>query len=131
MSDLKFPADLKYTATDEWIKLDGDEAVIGVTDYAQNALSDVVFVELPDVGRSYRKDDAFGTVESVKAASDLHLPVAGTVTAVNAALLDTPEKINGDPFGGAWLIRIKPSNPAELDGLMDADAYKAYCDGRG
>jgi glycine cleavage system H protein len=131
MAELKFPSDLKYTKSDEWIKLDGNEALVGVTDYAQNALSDVVYVELPDVGASFGADATFGAVESVKAASDLHLPVAGSVVAVNKDLLDTPEKINEDPFGAAWLVRIKPDNAADLNNLMDVTAYKAYCDERG
>ena len=131
MAELKYPSDLKYTKTDEWVKLDGNEAVIGVTDYAQNALSDLVFVELPEVGATFKKDDSFGTVESVKAASDLHMPIGGSVVAVNTALTDSPEKINDDPYGTAWLLRIKPDNTADLNGLMDASAYKTFCDERG
>lgn len=131
MAELKYPSDLKYTKTDEWVKLDGNEAVIGVTDYAQNALSDLVFVELPEVGATFKKDDSFGTVESVKAASDLHMPIGGSVVAVNNALTDSPEKINDDPYGTAWLLRIKPDNTADLNGLMDAAAYKTFCDERG
>lgn len=130
MAELKYPADVKYTKSDEWIRLEGDEAVIGITDYAQNALSDVVFVELPDVGDIFESDTSFGTVESVKAASDLHVPVAGKVIAVNKALEDAPEKVNEDPFGAAWFIRIRPDNMAELDALMDVTAYKAYCASR-
>ena len=130
MAELKYPSDLRYTRTDEWVKMDGGEAVIGVTDYAQNALSDLVFVELPEVGATFKKDDAFGTVESVKAASDLHMPIAGSVTAVNTDLPDAPEKINEDPFG-AWLVRLKPDNVADINSLLDATAYKAFCDERG
>ncbi|MBX3066489.1 MAG: glycine cleavage system protein GcvH [Anaerolineae bacterium] len=128
---MKFPADLKYTKTDEWIKVEGSEATIGITDYAQNALSDLVFVELPEVGDSLQRDASFGTVESVKAASDLHTPIAGSVSAVNKDLLDTPEKINSDPYGAAWLIKIKPDDLSQLNDLMDVSAYKAYCDERG
>ncbi|MBX3083721.1 MAG: glycine cleavage system protein GcvH [Anaerolineae bacterium] len=131
MAELKYPSDLKYTKSDEWIKVDGGEAVVGVTDYAQNALSDLVYVELPDVGASFKQDASFGTVESVKAASDLHMPISGSVIAVNKDLLDSPEKINDDPYGTAWLVRIKPDNIAELNSLMDVTAYKAYCDERG
>jgi glycine cleavage system H protein len=124
------PADLKYTRTDEWIKLDGGEALIGVTDYAQNALSDVVYVELPEVGASFKAGESFGTVESVKAASDMHMPIGGTVTAVNKDLEDTPEKVNQQPYE-AWFIKIKPTNSAEFDSLLDATAYGKYCDERG
>lgn len=131
MAELKYPSDLKYTRTDEWVKLDGNEAVIGVTDYAQNALSDLVFVELPEVGASFKKDDTFGTVESTKAASDLHMPIAGSIVAVNTDLPDSPEKINEDPYGAAWLLRIKPDNAADINALLDAAAYKAFCDERG
>jgi glycine cleavage system H protein len=131
VADLKYPSELKYTKTDEWIKVDGTDAIIGITDYAQNALSDLVFVELPEVGDSFQQDASFGTVESVKAASDLHIPISGTVTAVNKELLDAPEKINSDPFGVAWLIKIKPENVSQLDTLMDVAAYKTYCDERG
>lgn len=131
MADLKFPTDLKYTPTDEWVRVEGGEAVIGLTDYAQNALSDIVFVELPGVGDSLKAGARFGTVESVKAASDVNAPISGTVTAANMDLENTPEKVNADPFGAAWLIRVRPANLAELDALMDAAAYKAYCDGRG
>ncbi len=131
MADLKFPTDLKYTRTDEWVRIEGGEAVIGLTDYAQNALSDIVFVELPGVGDSLKAGARFGTVESVKAASDVNAPISGSVTAANKDLENTPEQVNADPFGAAWLIRIKPANLAELDALMDAAAYKAYCDERG
>jgi glycine cleavage system H protein len=122
---------VKYTKTDEWIKLEGAEATVGITDYAQNALSDLVFVELPEVGDQFQRDAAFGTVESVKAASDLHLPVAGTVTAVNKDLLDAPEKINSYPYGSAWLIKIKPEDVSQLNSLLDAATYQAFCDERG
>jgi glycine cleavage system H protein len=131
MASLKIPADLKYTRSDEWIKMDGSEAVIGVTDYAQDALSDVVYVELPQVGESFRAGESFGTVESVKAASDMHMPIGGTVTAVNSELENTPEKVNQSPYGEGWFIRIRPTNPAELDQLLDASAYGKYSDERG
>src|SRR5438128_2479562 len=119
MASSNIPADLKYTRTDEWVKMDGGEAVVGVTDYARNALSDVVFVELPQVGESFNAGDTFGTVESVKAASDMHMPLGGTVTAVNQALEDTPEKVNQSPYDDGWFVHIKPSNPAELNSLLD------------
>jgi glycine cleavage system H protein len=99
---------------------------VGVTDHAQDALSDIVYLELPDVGSSFDMGDTFGVVESVKAAADLYMPISGEVTAVNEALIDTPETVNSDPYGAAWMVKIKLSNPAELDDLMDADAYTAY-----
>ena len=131
MANSKIPAELKYARTDEWIKMDGNEAVVGVTDYAQNALSDIVYVELPQVGDSFKAGESFGTVESVKAASDMHMPIGGTVTAVNAELENTPEKVNQSPYGEGWFIRIRPTNAAEMDHLLDASAYGKYCDERG
>ncbi len=122
----KVVAGLLYTKEDEWIKVDGDEATVGVTDHAQDALSDIVYLELPDVGSSFDMGDTFGVVESVKAAADLYMPVSGEVTAVNEDLIDTPETVNSDPYGAAWMVKIKLSNPAELDDLMDADAYTTY-----
>lgn len=130
MGDWKVPADLKYTSTDEWIRVDGGEAVVGITDYAQDHLSGLVFVELPQVGERFEKGKAFGVVESVKAAADVNMPVSGEVVAVNTALQDTPETINADPYGEGWMVRIKIADPAELDDLMDAAAYEAYCAGR-
>lgn len=130
MSTLNVPDDLRYTESDEWIRVDGNEGTIGVTDYAQDQLNDIVYVELPDVGTSLAKGDTFGVVESVKAASDMHMPVGGTVTAVNEALEDEPEVVNSDPYGDGWFIKITLSDPSELDGLMDAAAYKKYCEER-
>lgn len=130
MADLKYLADVKYTRSDEWIKVSGDEATIGVTDYAQNALSDVVFVELPSAGEMFTAGEPFGTVESVKAASEMHMPIGGTITAVNQALEDTPEQVNKAPYD-AWFVRIKPSNLTELDSLLDMAAYKKFCEERG
>ncbi len=127
MAELHIPADLRYTRTDEWVKLDGDEAVVGVTDYAQNALSDLVYVELPQVGDTFKAGERFGTVESVKAASDVSLPIGGTVVAVNNALEGAPEKVNQEPYGAGWFIRIKPASTAEMETLLDATAYEAYC----
>ncbi len=131
MSKWNIPADLKYARSDEWIRVEGDEAVIGISDYAQDALSDIVFVELPAVGDQIVAGKQFGTIESVKAASDLNAPVDGTVTAINNALEDAPERVNSDPYGGAWMVRIRPSNLSQLDALMDAAAYEAYCEERG
>ena len=126
----KIAAGLLYTKEDEWIKVDGDEATVGVTDHAQDALSDIVYLELPEVGESFGMGDTFGVVESVKAAADLYMPVSGEVTAVNEDLVDTPELVNSDPYGEAWMVKIKLSNPAELDELMDADAYTKYLEER-
>jgi glycine cleavage system H protein len=125
----KILPDLLYTDDDEWIRVEGDEAVIGVTDYAQDSLSDIVFLEFPLVGDTFEKGDTFGVVESVKAAGDLMTPVSGEIISVNEDLLDTPEVVNEDPYG-SWLVRITLSNPADLEDLMDAAAYKSYCEER-
>lgn len=124
------PAGLLYTKEDEWIKVEGDEGVVGLTDYAQDALSDIVYVELPDEGDEFSFGETFGVVESVKAAADLYMPAAGEVIAVNEDLPDAPEVLNTDPYGEGWMVRIKLSNPDELAELMDADAYTAYCEER-
>ena len=115
-------ADVKYTKDHEWIRLTGEEAEVGITDYAQQQLGDVVFVELPDVGRQLAQHDVFGTIESVKAVSELFSPVSGEVTAVNTTLSDKPELVNADPLA-AWIIRVRPSNPGELASLLDAQQY--------
>lgn len=129
MADWKTPDNVKYTENDEWIRVDGDTAKIGLTDYAQDQLSDIVFVDLSEVevGSTVKKGEAFATVESVKAASDVYAPASGTVTAINTALEDAPETINSDPYGDGWLIEIKLSNPAELNDLLDAAAYAKHC----
>jgi glycine cleavage system H protein len=127
MGNLAVPAELKYTRTDEWVKIENGVATVGVTDYAQDALSDVVYVELPQVGETLQAGDTFGTVESVKAASDMHTPISGTITTVNKDIEDTPETVNKDPYGGGWFIKLQPSNAAELDQLMDAAAYEKFC----
>lgn len=128
---MNIPSDLKYTENDEWIKVDGGAGLIGITDYAQEQLSDVVFVEIIAAeGETLAKGDACATVESVKAAADVYMPVSGTVTAVNEALPDTPELVNNDPYGDAWMLKIELADPAELDTLMDAEAYQKYCDER-
>ncbi len=128
---MNIPNDLKYTKDDEWIRVKGDEGEIGITDYAQSHLSDIVYVELPEVGREVKAHEACGTIESVKAAADINSPASGTVVAVNEALPDSPELVNQDPYGKAWMARIKLSNPKEIDELMDAAAYQKYCDERG
>jgi len=123
---MAYSNDRKYTKEHEWIKVSGDSGTIGITDYAQHALGDVVFVELPKVGAKLAANQSLGTVESVKAVSEIYSPASGEVTEVNASLANSPETINQDPHGAAWLIKIKLSNPAELGGLMDAAAYQAY-----
>lgn len=124
------PTELLYTNDDEWLRRAGDEAIVGITDYAQDALSDIVYVELPSVGDSFTQGASFGTIESVKAASDMLMPISAEILAVNDALADTPELLNSDPFGEAWLVRIKIIDETELDGLMDAAAYEAYLTSR-
>lgn len=123
---MRFPSELKYTQDHEWAKLDGGIATIGITDHAQSALGDVVFVDLPKVGRSLKKGETFGVVESIKAVSDLYSPVSGKVTGVNSALTDDPSTINRDPHQTAWLIKIEVTDPASLSDLMDAQAYEKF-----
>jgi glycine cleavage system H protein len=127
---MNIPKDLLYTEDDEWLLVEGDEGVVGITDYAQDSLSDIVYLELPEVGDSFEQGEAFGVVESVKAAADLYMPVSGEVLAINEALVDEPEKINSDPYGEGWLIRIKILNADELDDLMDDAAYRTYLEER-
>ena len=120
------PAELKYVASHEWLRLEADGSVtVGITDHAQELLGDIVFVELPEVGANLAADEQAGVVESVKAASDLYAPIAGEVLEVNQELVDAPDTANTDPYGAAWFFRIKPANAADLDGLMDAAAYEA------
>ena len=121
---MNFPAELKYSKDHEWVMMDGDVAVIGITDFAQDALGDVVFVNLPQEGDEVGMGEAFGDVESVRAVSDLNSPVSGTVCAVNEAALDSPESLNSDPYG-TWLIKVQDLGDTEE--LMDAEAYKAFC----
>jgi|SRR5450755_3262284 glycine cleavage system H protein len=123
---MPYPAQYKYTKQHEWVDAKGDTATVGITDYAQSELGDVVFVELPKVGAAVTSGKTFGTVESVKAVSEIFAPASGEVLEANPALQATPETINTDPHGEAWLIKIKLANPAELAGLMDAAAYEAY-----
>ena len=120
------PTDLKYTKDHEWVRLDGDVATVGITDYAQGELGDVVFVELPETGASVSRGTSFGVVESVKAASDLYAPVSGEVTEVNGSLQDAPDLVNTAPFEDGWMIKIRPSDKAELQKLMDASSYEDY-----
>ena len=123
------PADLKYTKEDEWISIDGDIATVGITDYAQDSLADLVYFELPEVGDTLSAGDEFGVVESVKAAADLYAPLSGEVVEINEALTDAPEMANSDPYG-AWIVKIKISDPTEVDNLIDAAAYQAWCEER-
>ena len=125
------PEGLKYSKEHEWVKVDGDQVIIGVTDHAQAQLGDVVFLELPEVGRELSQDEAFGVVESVKAVSDLYAPLAGEVTEINGDLVDAPEKVNEQPYDDAWMIKLKPSSMSDVDGLLDAAAYKDHCDSEG
>ena len=118
------PANLRYAKSHEWLKLESDgTATVGITDYAQSALGDITYVQLPKVGATLKAGEVFGVVESVKAASDLYLPVAGTVVGTNAALDSAPETLNTAPYEGAWMLKIKPANPAEVDAMLDAAAY--------
>jgi len=121
----KIMPNLRYAKTDEWVLVEGDEAVIGISDYAQDSLSDIVYVELPSVGDTFDQGQAFGVVESVKAASDLLMPVAGEVIATNDYVVNAPESLNSDPFGN-WLVRVRLSDTSQLAALMDAGAYEAY-----
>jgi glycine cleavage system H protein len=123
---MAYPANYRYTKEHEWVDVQGDIAAIGITDYAQHELGDVVFVELPKVGSKIETGKTFGTVESVKAVSDIYAPASGEVTEANEVLHNTPEKINEDPHGAGWLIKIKLASPGELSSLMDAAAYEAF-----
>ncbi len=119
-------SDLKFSEEHEWIRVDGDSGVVGITDYAQQQLGDIVFVELPEVGRQLAKGDEAAVIESVKAASEVYAIVGGEVTEVNAGLDDDPAQVNSDPMGGGWFFKIKLKDTGELDGLMDESAYEAY-----
>lgn len=118
------PAELKYTKDHEWAKIDGDIALIGITDFAQGELGDIIFVEFPSVGQTLKKDDPFGTIEAVKTVADLFAPLSGEVVEINEALEDAPESVNSDPYGEGWIVKIKLSDLDELDSLMSADDYK-------
>ncbi|MGD9558435.1 MAG: glycine cleavage system protein GcvH [Mangrovibacterium sp.] len=122
---MNLPENLKYTKDHEWVRVDGDVAVAGITDFAQGELGDIVFVEIETVGETLEGGDTFGTVEAVKTVSDLFMPVGGEVVELNSALEDTPELINKDPYGEGWMIKIRITDPDELDQLMDATAYQA------
>ena len=119
------PTDLRYTTDHEWVRVEGDEATIGITAYAADQLGDIVFVELPDPGRTIKRSAAFGVVESVKAVSDLFAPIGGVVIEGNGELAGSPELVNSDPYGGGWMVKLRLSDAGQLDALLDADAYDA------
>jgi glycine cleavage system H protein len=122
---MKLDPQARYAESHEWARKEGDEFVVGITDFAQESLSDIVYVELPEVGDTFERTDSFGVVESVKAASDVYAPLGGEVVAINEELEDAPELVNQDAYGVGWLMRLAPSNPAEFDEMMDAAAYEA------
>ncbi|MEW8978692.1 MAG: glycine cleavage system protein GcvH [Symbiobacterium sp.] len=126
MANERVPANLKYTREHEWIRVEGNIGVVGITWFAQDQLGDVVFVELPEVGRELKQNEQFGVVESVKTVSDLYIPVSGKVVEVNKALDGSPELINQDPYGEGWILKIEIADPAELDNLLDAAAYEEF-----
>ena len=125
---VKYDSGCRYAETHEWVRVEGEEAWVGISDFAQDELNDIVYVELPEVGDSIEKGEEFGTVESVKAASEVYMPVSGEVVAVNTALEDSPEMVNQDPFGAGWMIRVRMMAPGELEDLLDAEGYRAVCE---
>ena len=124
---MEVPKDLKYTQEHEWIRIDGKKAVMGITEFAQEQLGDIVFVELPEVGSEVEQGSPFGVVESVKTVSDLYAPASGKVTAINKDLETNPEKVNSEPYGGGWIVEIELSNEKDVESLLDADAYTEQC----
>jgi len=126
---MNVPDDLRYTKDHEWVRLEGDMVRIGITDYAQDALGDVVFVQIPEIGTTVGLGDSFSEVESTKSVSDIYAPVAGTVVEVNAELGDAPQRVNDDPYGEGWLCVLSLSDASQVDGLLDADAYRALIEG--
>lgn len=129
MADETYPDDLRYHPEHDWVRVEGDEAVFGITWYAQDALGEVVYFDPPAVGATITKDDSYGELESVKAVSDIIAPASGEVVAVNETMRDAPETVNSDPYGDGWLIRVRLTVPSELDGLMDVAAYRDYLSG--
>ena len=121
---MNFPENLRYTKDHEWVKIEGDEATVGITDFAQRELGDIVYVEIESVGKDLQAGEIFGTVEAVKTVSDLYLPLSGSVSEVNPNLNSNPEAVNSDPYGEGWMIKMKVSNPSELDGLLSSEAYQ-------
>lgn len=130
MAEIDIPTDLRYSREDEWVRQEDGRVVIGITDYAQDQLGDIVFVELPEVGTSVAKGDPFGVVESVKAVSDLFAPISGEVAAINDQLADRPEAVNESCYGDGWMVAFTPSDPAELEALLEADGYRKHVDDR-
>ncbi len=124
MAEASYPEDLKYHAEHDWARIEGDQATFGITWYAQDALGEVVFFDPPEVGASVSKDDAYAEVESVKAVSDVFAPLSGEIVEVNEALADSPENVNKDPYGEGWMVKVRLSDPSEVDALMDVNAYK-------
>jgi glycine cleavage system H protein len=122
---MEIPAHLRYTKDHEWLAIEGDRATVGITDFAQRELGDIVYVELPPVGKTVAAGDVLGTVESVKAVSEIYAPVSGTVLEVNAALSERPEVLNRDPYGEGWVCRLRPRDPSEIEPLLDADRYRS------
>jgi glycine cleavage system H protein len=120
---MNIPENLRYTKDHEWLKLEGDTAVVGITDFAQNELGDIVFIEVETIGEKLDKEETFGTIEAVKTVSDMFMPVAGKVIEFNEALGDNPEKVNQDPYGDGWIVKIKISDPSQVDELLDATRY--------
>jgi len=120
------PEDLHYSKDHEWVRVEGEQAIIGITDYAQNSLGDVVYVELPKAGEKFAASEPFGSVESVKAVSEVFTPIAGTITSINESLADEPEKVNSDPYADGWMIRLKMDNPGEVDSLLTAAEYEDF-----
>ena len=129
MADENYPEDLKYHPEHDWARIDGDEAVFGITWYAQDSLGEVVFFDPPEVGAQVSKDGAYAEVESVKAVSDVFAPLSGEIVEVNEALADSPENVNADPYGDGWMVKVKLSDTGEVDALMDVDAYKQLLSG--
>lgn len=122
----KIPDDLHYSKDHEWVRVDGNIAIVGITDYAQDSLGDVVYVEVPKVGDDFAANESFGSVESVKAVSEVYSPVSGKIASVNGSLADEPEKVNSDPYGEGWMIRVEMSNPGEVDSLLTAEEYEDF-----
>lgn len=122
---MNFPSELKYTKDHEWIRVEGNEAYIGITDFAQRELGDIVYIDINTIGDEVNKDEVFGTVEAVKTVSDLFMPVTAVIKELNATLNDNPELVNSDPYGSGWMVKVSLSDDSELDGLLGADAYKA------
>jgi glycine cleavage system H protein len=130
VTEYEIPDDLRYSREDEWVRTDGGRVLVGVSDYAQQQLGDIVYLELPEVGNNVNQGDTFGVIESVKAVSDLFAPLGGEVVDVNTELVDNPEAVNEDCYGDGWMIALAPDDPSEIEGLLDAAAYRKYVDER-